>query len=180
MSASPDVPAVVKVTVVTFEDGRPATPWLRVGAVVAVLITVGAAVTVTRLASHPARPAAVVVRASGPTVYRLAQVYRYPLGCLGGAGRGGACLHYGAYVTAILARVHGSWGLALEAVSRACPKLRLPAAVRAQLVLCLRPHGGRQHVGAGHALKPRSEPLRRVGAQRAQRSAQIGSHRQAS
>lgn len=81
----------------------------------------------------------------------IAAVYRYPLGCLGASlsgsdqarvskryGRTSPCWHYGVYVTAILRPVRGSWRLALKAISPACPKVVLPAIVRAQLAVCRR------------------------------------------
>lgn len=81
----------------------------------------------------------------------IAAVYRYPLGCLGAAvatgaavsvpgptGHAGPCWHYGAFVTAVLHRVRRVWQLGLEAVSPQCPRVSLPAALRAQLVACRR------------------------------------------
>jgi hypothetical protein len=77
----------------------------------------------------------------------IAAVYRYPLGCLGAspsagatafASRAGPCWRYGVFVTAILSRLHGIWGLALEVVSPTCPAVALPADVRAHVVACRR------------------------------------------
>jgi hypothetical protein len=78
-----------------------------------------------------------------------AGTYRFPLGCMGmtltpvglaGAlrDRTGPCWRYGVFVTAILRRVDGMWRLALEATSRSCPHVPLPAPVRAQLAVCRR------------------------------------------
>lgn len=90
-------------------------------------------------------------RISSAAPPRVAAVYRYPLGCLGAslsaggpvsvalrANTGGPCWRYGVYLTAILVRIHGIWHLGLEAVSRSCPAVSLPASVRAQLVACSR------------------------------------------
>ena len=80
--------------------------------------------------------------------------YRYPLGCMGaglsaasrpsvGELRGASsCWRYGVFVTAVLRQVHGVWGLALEAVSPACPSVSLPRFIRARLVACRRPTRG--------------------------------------
>jgi hypothetical protein len=75
--------------------------------------------------------------------------YRFPLGCMGMTmtrqalqvvlrNRTGPCWRYGVFVTAVLRRVDGVWRLTLEATSRSCPRLALPAAVRAQIVVCRR------------------------------------------
>ena len=185
MSASPDLPSVVKITVVTYGERRSRLPAiLALSAAVAVLI-LATAVTAPRLTAIGSRaaPAEYVaspfVRPASP-IQRLAEVYRYPLGCLGitddatpaarsvaRADRAGPCWHYGVFVTAILARVRGTWGIALEAVSRACPALPLPAAVRALVAVCLRPGGVRQSLPPNEALEPASKGLGRLDAQRA-------------
>jgi hypothetical protein len=167
VSVSPDVPSVVKVTVVTYDEGhaRGASAWLILAGMVAVLALV-AAVAVPRLNGSPVKAGTIAAAPQTP-VYRLAEVYRYPLGCLGGAGRVGACRHYGVYVTAILAHVHGTWRIALEAISRSCPRLRLPAAVRAHVALCLDPDRRRQRVRPDKSLEPAAKGLRRLGVQRA-------------
>jgi hypothetical protein len=77
------------------------------------------------------------------------EAYRFPLGCMSMTmtpeamahvlhTRTGPCWRYGVFITAILRRVGGVWRLALEATSRTCPRLSLPAAVRAQLAVCRR------------------------------------------
>lgn len=82
-------------------------------------------------------------------VAEVTQAYRFPLSCMGmtltrealaGAlrSRTGPCWRYGVFVTATLRRVDGVWQLALEANSRSCPQLALPADVRAQLAVCRR------------------------------------------
>jgi hypothetical protein len=82
-------------------------------------------------------------------VAKVAEAYRFPLGCLGitltrrsldGAlrSRTGPCWRYGVFVTAILRRVGSVWRLALEATSPSCPRLALPPDVRAQLAVCRR------------------------------------------
>jgi hypothetical protein len=79
----------------------------------------------------------------------MSEAYRFPLGCMGvtmtaqalaGAlrARTGPCWRFGMFVTAILRRVDGVWRLALEATSRSCPRVPLPAPVRAQLAVCRR------------------------------------------
>jgi hypothetical protein len=80
---------------------------------------------------------------------RLAEVYRYPLGCLGTRistrthappplDFASPCWRYGVYVTAIIRRSGRVWRLALEAISPSCPAVSLPPAVRAQLAVCRR------------------------------------------
>jgi hypothetical protein len=80
-----------------------------------------------------------------------AAAYQFPLGCLGATvsrrsssrpgeapTRTGPCWHYGVYVTAVLRRVDGVWRLVLAARSDSCPRVPLPAAIRALLVACAR------------------------------------------
>jgi len=82
-------------------------------------------------------------------VAEVTEAYRFPLGCMGitltrqalaGAlrSRTGPCWRYGVFVTAILRRADGVWRVALEATSRSCPQIVLPADVRAQLAVCRR------------------------------------------
>jgi hypothetical protein len=82
-------------------------------------------------------------------IVTMSEAYRFPLGCMGATitaqtltaalrARTGPCWRFGVFVTAILHRVDGVWRLALEATSRSCPRVTLPALVRAQLVVCRR------------------------------------------
>lgn len=113
------------------------------------LAAVGAVISTTR--TSPARVAAAAPLAGSATgrPTGLAAVYRYPLGCLGAslsadaaasgvARRAAPCWRYGVFLTVVLRQIHGIWRLGLEAVSRTCPRVSLPAPVRAQLVACRR------------------------------------------
>jgi hypothetical protein len=82
-------------------------------------------------------------------VAEVTETYRFPLGCMGttltrqalaGAlrSRTGPCWRYGVFLTAILRRGDGVWRLGLEATSRSCPRIALPADIRAQLAVCRR------------------------------------------
>jgi hypothetical protein len=82
-------------------------------------------------------------------IVTMSEAYRFPLGCMGATMtaraltaalrvRTGPCWRYGVFVTAILHQVDGVWRLALEATSRSCPRVPLPALVRAQLAVCRR------------------------------------------
>jgi hypothetical protein len=125
-----------------------------IGAALAAVLITGA---VGGTASRSGRTASVNFPVSDPTprlrgvaqVAEVTQAYRFPLGCMGmtltrealaGAlrSRTGPCWRYGVFVTATLRRVDGVWQLALEANSRSCPHIALPADVRAQLALCRR------------------------------------------
>jgi hypothetical protein len=111
-------------------------------ALVVVAGAVGTALVATARRDSARAPVAVragVDRSRGAPA--TAAAYRYPLGCLGAslsATNSSACWRYGVYVTAVLRRVDGSWRLALEAVSRSCPIVTLPALVRAQVAACVR------------------------------------------
>jgi hypothetical protein len=86
-----------------------------------------------------------------------AGAYRFPLGCLGArlaggsqayadaANRTGACSYPGVYVTAVLRRVNGVWHLSLEGHAKSCPRMRLPAPIRAILAACVKPDVGMLH-----------------------------------
>jgi hypothetical protein len=163
----PNPPSVVQVTVESGPRGRgigagPA----RLRALIAVsLIGAGLAAVVIaggvgRGAPHSAHSGqatgvSIPISDATPRLRGAAQVaevteaYRFPLGCMGmtltrqalaGAlrSRTGPCWRYGVFVTAILRRVDGVWQLALEATSRSCPQIALPADVRAQLAVCRR------------------------------------------
>jgi hypothetical protein len=54
------------------------------------------------------------------------------------ASRTGPCWRYGVFVTAVLRQVRGVWQLGLEATSRSCPRIALPASIRAELAVCRR------------------------------------------
>ena len=95
-----------------------------------------------------------------------AGAYRFPLGCLGAplaggsqayaddaAKRTGPCSYHGVYVTAVLRRVNGVWHLSLEAHAKSCPRMRLPARIRAVLAACVKPDLGVLH-------SPRLRPSR--------------------
>lgn len=120
-------------------------------AVVTVALVLAAAVAVLTTSGGPrvARPrtAAAIQLPAGDaaSLPAAAVVYRYPLGCLGAslsggatAARSGPCWRYGVFLTAVLHRVRGGWQLGLEAVSSRCPRVSLPATMRAQLVACRR------------------------------------------
>lgn len=156
----PDPPWDVRVTIIS-APRRPAPARALRSRAVAVRATlalvvvagaVGAGLVATAGRETVRAPAALRVGAGhaggAPAV---AAAYRYPLGCLGatlaasdgGSGSAGlegssACWRYGVYVTVVLRRIGASWRLALEAVSRSCPAVALPAYVRAQLAGCLR------------------------------------------
>jgi hypothetical protein len=86
-----------------------------------------------------------------------AGAYRFPLGCLGArlaggsqayadaANRTGPCSYPGVYVTAVLRRVNGVWHLSLEGHAKSCPRMRLPAPIRAVLAACGKPDVGMLH-----------------------------------
>jgi hypothetical protein len=120
-----------------------------------------------QMRAKPARAAAHVPLAVSelPRPPAAAAVYRFPLGCLGAslsasaaasdaADRAGPCWRYGVFLTAVLSQSHGVWRLGLEAVSRRCPHISLPASVRAQLVACRRR-------GAASQGRPGPKPVRR-------------------
>jgi hypothetical protein len=161
----PNPPSVVEVTVEFAPRGRGTGPRrARLRALIAAsLIGAGVAAVVIAggagggAASRSGQTAGTNVPISDPTprlrgVAQLAEVteaYRFPLGCMGSTlsrqalagavrSRAGPCWHYGVFVTAILRRADGVWRLALEATSRSCPRLLLPADVRAQLAVCRR------------------------------------------
>ena len=127
-------------------------PLRTVVTLVLLLAAVAAVISSTRqVHPRPARTATPVltVGVDGAHLPAVAAVYRYPLGCLGAslsagaaasdaAGRDGPCWRYGVFLTAILRQIHGVWRLGLEAVSRSCPRVFLPASVRLQLVACRR------------------------------------------
>jgi hypothetical protein len=153
-------PSVVRVTVESGPRDRPALPGagrlralLLVGLVVAGAVA-GGVLLVTR-GGGAARRAAESTGSieAGPRLRGTAQVasvteaYRFPLGCMGITltrqafalrSRTGPCWHYGVFVTAILRRTGGVWQLALEAMSRSCPQVALPASIRAELAVCRR------------------------------------------
>lgn len=103
-------------------------------------------------------------RAVEAAVSNEAGAYRFPLGCLGArlaggsqayaddaASRSGPCSYHGVYVTAVLRRVNGVWHLSLEAHAKSCPRMRLPAPIRAVLAACVKPDVGVLH---GPRLRP--------------------------
>jgi hypothetical protein len=161
----PNPPSVVQVTVESGPRGRRIGVGPKpLRALIAVsLIGAGLAAVVIAggvgggAAPRSGRTAGINVPISDPTprlrgvaqVAEVTQAYRFPLGCRGitptrralaGAlrSRTGPCWHYGVFVTAILRRADGVWGLALEATSRSCPQITLPADVRPQLAVCRR------------------------------------------
>jgi hypothetical protein len=152
-----DPPRDVQVTIIRAPRGRAARAGveLPVRAVVTLVLLVAAVAAVLSSTpdsrAKPARAATAVPIAAGGAVRTpaAAAVYRFPLGCLGAslsagavasdaAGRAGPCWRYGVFLTAVLRQSHGVWRLGLEAVSRSCPRISLPASVRAQLVACRR------------------------------------------
>ena len=128
---------------------------MRIAVVIMLLaLGIGALVAAGSLKeSGGAKPAApIAVQRENADLTRVADVYRYPLGCLGTTAlktahglpppdRASPCWRYGVYVTAILHRVRGVWRLGLEAISASCPAVSLPPAVRVQLAVCRRPAG---------------------------------------
>jgi hypothetical protein len=162
----PNPPSVLQVTVESGPGSRaPAIRSGRLRAVAAVsLIAAGAVLGAVLLAgnhravrhSFTQAPAVYISSARPAPVMRgvdqivtMSEAYRFPLGCMGvtmtaralaGAlrARSGPCWRYGVFVTAILRRVDGVWRLALEATSHSCPRVPLPAPVRAQLAVCRR------------------------------------------
>jgi len=160
----PNPPSVVQVTVESGPRGRvTGTGPTRLRGLIA-LIVLGAGLAFLLVAGglrggavHPAHRAGANVPIADPTprlrgvaqVAEVTEAYRFPLGCMGitltrqalaGAlrSRTGPCWRYGVFVTAVLRRVDGVWGLALEATSRSCPQIALPPDVRAQLAVCRR------------------------------------------
>jgi hypothetical protein len=160
----PNPPLVVQVTVESGPRRRVAGAGsTRLRALIA-LIVLGAGLALLLVvggpwgrAAHPAHRAGANVPIADPTprlrgvaqVAEVTEAYRFPLGCMGitltrealaGAlrSRTGPCWRYGVFVTAVLRRVDGVWGLALEATSRSCPQIALPPDVRAQLAVCRR------------------------------------------
>lgn len=126
----------------------------RVAMAIALLVLGTGALVTAGLLHGGARPAVPVAQQSKLGLARVADVYRYPLGCLGATivarnpapslspiDHAGPCWRYGVYVTAILHRSGGAWRLALEAISASCPAVPLPLLVRAQLAVCRRPVG---------------------------------------
>jgi hypothetical protein len=151
-----DPPRDVQVTIIRAPRGRAARAGIGLPAravVTVVLLVAAVAAVISSTSQMRGRPARAGVRAPLATsaVGRppaTAAVYRFPLGCLGAslsagavasaAGRAGPCWRYGVFLTAVLRQSHGVWRLGLEAVSRTCPRISLPALVRAQLVACQR------------------------------------------
>jgi hypothetical protein len=159
----PDRPSIVRVTVDWDPSARVGLTRLRVlvlagltaaGIAVGVAVLTGGIGGASRRVANLERPAVVTVPPN-PRLRGVAQVaavteaYRFPLGCMGttltpqamaGAlrSRTGPCWRYGVFVTAVLRRVGGVWRLALEATSRSCPRITLPASVRAELAACRR------------------------------------------
>jgi hypothetical protein len=160
----PNPPSVVQVTVESVRRDRGT--WIgsaRLRALIAVTL-IGAVLTAALIAgglgggaANPPHRAGANVPITDPTprlrgiaqVAEVTEAYRFPLGCmavtptrqaLAGAlrSRTGPCWRYGVFVTTILRRVDGVWRLALEATSRSCPQIALPADVRAQLAVCRR------------------------------------------
>ena len=151
-----DPPSVVQVTVVP-GPRRPAAGARVRAAGISSLVALGAAACALLIggaiamfhggAARPAVALPVAATVNGVPASAPTQSYRFPIGCLritrthqalAGAGRRGAgsCWRYGVSVTAILWHVGGIWRLALEATSRSCPRVALPAPVRAQLTAC--------------------------------------------
>ncbi|HEY2651557.1 MAG TPA: hypothetical protein VGI50_06535 [Solirubrobacteraceae bacterium] len=141
--------------------------------VTVVLLVAAVAAVISSTPQKGAKPARADARAplAASAVARppaAAAVYRFPLGCLGAtlspgaaasdaAGRAGPCWRYGVFLTAVLRESHGVWRLGLEAVSRSCPRISLPASVQVQLVACRRQ-------GAANQVRRGSTPPRRPAA----------------
>lgn len=136
------------------EEGGPRGRARLTTAIAVLILAAGALITAGLVhGGHgAAKPAVPVAQGSNMGVERVADVYRYPLGCLSGralaknpapslppVNRASPCWRYGVYLTAILHRSGGTWRLALEAINASCPAVSLPLRVRAQLVLCRRP-----------------------------------------
>ena len=148
----PDQPWDVEVTILGEEGGPRATA--RVATAIALLV-LGTAVLITAgllHSGHGAKSAVPAAQRSNVGLVRVADVYRYPLGCLAARilarkpapslppiDHAGPCWRYGVYITAILHRSAGAWRLALEAISASCPAVLLPRLVRAQVAICRRP-----------------------------------------
>jgi hypothetical protein len=151
----PNPPTIVRVTVEAAPIARRRPTLLMVGLVVAaaavggVLLLLGSGGAANRVP----RPTRTVL--AGPRLRGTAQVgsiteaYRFPLGCMSMTitpeamahalrSRTGPCWRYGVFITAVLRQTGGVWRLGLEATSRSCPRIALPASIRAELAMCRR------------------------------------------
>jgi hypothetical protein len=148
-----DPPRDVEVTIIRAPERRAAGAGARLPAraLVTVALMLAAAVAVLSTSGGPrvdrphTAPAIRFAATDAASLPAAAAVYRYPLGCLGAslsgdatASRDGPCWRYGVFLTAVIHRAGGGWRLGLEAVSPRCPRISLPAALRAQLVACRR------------------------------------------
>jgi hypothetical protein len=151
----PNPPSVVHVTVEAGPSARGLRALLVLGLVVAGA-ALGGVLLVTGSGGAAKRgPASTRTVQAGPRLRGTAQVaavteaYRFPLGCMGMTlshraladaltSRTGPCWRYGVFVTAVLRQVDGVWQLGLEATSRSCPRIALPASIRAELAVCRR------------------------------------------
>ena len=157
----PSPPSIVQVTVEAGPRSRRLRSLVLAGLVIACAV-VGGVLLVTgsggaaKRAPAPAGSVAQTGHAPGsPRLRGTAQVaavtgaYRFPLGCMAMTvtpeamahvlhSRTGPCWRYGVFVTAVLRQVGGVWQLGLEATSRSCPRIALPASIRAQLAVCRR------------------------------------------
>ena len=147
----PDPPRDVRVTIIRGPQPRAprAVPIRAVVTVVLIAAAVVAVIGTTGRRQVDSPRAAPLAAAGAARLPAVAAVYRFPLGCLGAslaagatrpgvADHAGPCWRYGVFLTAILRRIHGVWRLGLEAVSRRCPSVSLPASVQMQLVTCRR------------------------------------------
>lgn len=142
-------------TIVGDEGGPRATARVATAIVLLVLgtsVLIAVGLVRSGRSAKPAVTAVPAARRSNVGLARGADVYRYPLGCLGArilarkpvpllprVDHASPCWRYGVYVTAILHRSRGTWRLALEAISVSCPAVSLPRPVRAQVAICRRP-----------------------------------------
>jgi hypothetical protein len=158
----PNPPSVVQVTVEPGPRGRPpmahaARSWAFVIVSLLVAGAVGGGVLLVSGGGGGERRAlgSTASIQAGPRLRGTAQVasvteaYRFPLGCMSMTitpeamahvlrSRTGPCWRYGVFITAVLRQTGGVWRLGLEATSRSCPRIALPASIRAELAVCRR------------------------------------------
>ena len=148
-------PSVVRVTVEATPSAR-RRPALLVAGLVIAGATVGGLLLLMGSGGAAKRvPVPTRTVLAGPRLRGTAQVgsvteaYRFPLGCMSMTvtpeamahalrSRTGPCWRYGVFITAILRQTGGVWRLGLEATSRSCPRIALPASIRAELAACRR------------------------------------------
>jgi hypothetical protein len=144
-----DLPSRVEITILTSPRGPG--PRLSVVVAAAVTVAIAAAATIILAPQHGHRPhslVAVTPRSAGPDP--IAPAYRYPFRCLTftvaasdpayarvALGRAGACRTAAHWVPAIMHRVDGRWHPVLVLGTQPCPATTLPAAVQAELGVCL-------------------------------------------